>query len=123
MEEGHASRVLTRRTSGPSWHPDGPKKLRDVLERTSGLLALRKARAHMAGFFHIVEQPGEIQRRLADGGASCPAIETLKLREVHFAYPARPGVEVLRGVSLLVEKGRWLWWASPAAANARPWRC
>nr|QCO69319.1 ABCB1 [Prorocentrum lima] len=71
-----------------------------------GLAALAAARGSMARFFYILEHQGEIQKHLADEGEPCAPIETLELRDVHFAYPARPQCKVLDGVSFLIKKGQ-----------------
>ncbi|CAE7377871.1 PGY2 [Symbiodinium natans] len=71
-----------------------------------GFANIAVAKASMARFFYLVNHESTIQKRLRDDREVIGPIETLQLDEVHFAYPARPDIKVLHGLSLTIQKGQ-----------------
>lgn len=71
-----------------------------------GIAGVAAAQVSMARFFYIVKHDSVIQRRQQDERQVLSEIETFQLQDVHFAYPARPDVPVLRGITLTIRKGQ-----------------
>lgn len=71
-----------------------------------GFAGIAAAQAAMARFFYVVKHDSEIQRRQKDDRVKVDQIETLELQNVQFAYPARPEIQVLQGISLTINKGQ-----------------
>ncbi|CAE7448345.1 ABCB1 [Symbiodinium natans] len=71
-----------------------------------GFAGVAAAQASMARFFYVVKNESVIQKRLRDDRKTVGPIETLELDEVHFAYPARPEMKILHGLSLTIKKGQ-----------------
>mmetsp|Transcript_30535 Transcript_30535/g.54595 ORF Transcript_30535/g.54595 Transcript_30535/m.54595 type:complete len:1272 (-) Transcript_30535:403-4218(-) len=57
-------------------------------------------------FFSVLDRQTSIQCRGSDLRKEIQSIESMELRDVHFCYPARPGVKVLNGLSLVVKRGQ-----------------
>merc|ERR1719230_1400379 len=71
-----------------------------------GFAAMAKARSAMAMFYWAMENDPRIQRRNEDERKEIGPIESLKLADVVFHYPAQPEVTVLKGLSLAISKGQ-----------------
>lgn len=71
-----------------------------------GFAGIGAAQTSMARFFYVVKHDSEIQRRQVDDRLKIDRVDTLQLQNVHFAYPARPDIKVLQGVSLTIQKGQ-----------------
>ncbi|CAE7945512.1 Abcb1a [Symbiodinium sp. KB8] len=71
-----------------------------------GFAGVAAAQASMARFFYVVSHESVIQKRLHDDRKTVGPIETLSLEDVHFAYPARPDMKILNGLSLTIKKGQ-----------------
>ncbi|CAE7455850.1 ABCB5 [Symbiodinium sp. CCMP2456] len=71
-----------------------------------GFAGVAAAQASMARFFYVVSQESVIQKRLHDDRKTVGPIESLSLEDVHFAYPARPEMKILHGLSLTIKKGQ-----------------
>eukprot|EP00439_Symbiodinium_sp_Y106_P013760 s4873_g1.t5 len=71
-----------------------------------GFANIAAAKVSMARFFCLVNSESTIQKRVRDDREVIGPIETLQLEDVHFAYPARPEITVLHGLSLTIQKGK-----------------
>ncbi|CAE7517987.1 ABCB5 [Symbiodinium sp. CCMP2592] len=71
-----------------------------------GFANIAAAKVSMARFFCLVNRESTIQKRVRDDREVIGPIETLQLEDVHFAYPARPEITVLHGLSLTIQKGK-----------------
>ena len=71
-----------------------------------GFANIAAAKVSMARFFYLVNRESTIQKRVRDDREVIGPIETLQLEDVHFAYPARPEITVLHGLSLTIQKGK-----------------
>jgi len=71
-----------------------------------GFAGVAAAQASMARFFFLVRNESTIQKRTCDDRKPAGQIETMAFENVHFAYPARPEMKVLNGVSLTIQKGQ-----------------
>lgn len=64
------------------------------------------ARFSMARFSAVLTDHGVIQRSSKEtGAAKLESIMSLELCDVHFSYPARPHVKVLKGLNVKIERG------------------
>jgi len=71
-----------------------------------GLTCIVSGKTSAARIFHIIESESVIQRRRPDASLKdISSIESITLDDVHFAYPARPELKVLKGVNMTVRKG------------------
>uniref|UniRef100_A0A915MEI2 P-loop containing nucleoside triphosphate hydrolase protein n=1 Tax=Meloidogyne javanica TaxID=6303 RepID=A0A915MEI2_MELJA len=64
-----------------------------------------KARLAASLLFHLIEYPPQIDS-LSEFGVRQNVKGHIQLRNVYFSYPSRPGVPVLRGLSLDVQSGQ-----------------
>jgi ATP-binding cassette subfamily B (MDR/TAP) protein 1 len=71
-----------------------------------GVKAFETARVAAARFFATRDAIPEIQCRAQDLRKPITAIEKFELKEVHFAYPQRPELPVLNGLSLTIQQGQ-----------------
>lgn len=71
-----------------------------------GFICISKGRVSGARMFHIIKSRSVIQCRAEDIRKEIKSIDSLELKEVHFAYPARPEMKVLQGLTLNIEKGQ-----------------
>jgi len=70
-----------------------------------GITELRFAKRQAARFFYCLGNESHIQRKV-DNRKEVPVIQSLKLDDVYFEYPARPGLHVLDGLSLEIKNGQ-----------------
>mmetsp|Transcript_50385 Transcript_50385/g.133840 ORF Transcript_50385/g.133840 Transcript_50385/m.133840 type:complete len:1271 (-) Transcript_50385:612-4424(-) len=59
------------------------------------------ARVRLGSFVSVVTHHGVIQKP----GRVLESVDSLELKNVHFCYPTRPHIEVLRGLNVTIEKG------------------
>mmetsp|Transcript_33964 Transcript_33964/g.79421 ORF Transcript_33964/g.79421 Transcript_33964/m.79421 type:complete len:1287 (+) Transcript_33964:164-4024(+) len=71
-----------------------------------GLVALTQAQQSFKNLYDATNSPLTIERRLKDNRDPCPEIDSIELAEVHFSYPARPDVPILRGLNIMINKGQ-----------------
>jgi ABC-type multidrug transport system fused ATPase/permease subunit len=71
-----------------------------------GVKAFEAARVSAARFFEARDKLPAIQRRTQDDRQAITKVESMELQDVHFAYPARPDVKVLNGLSLRIQAGQ-----------------
>jgi len=71
-----------------------------------GMVAMQTARVAFASFLDATDSPRTIEVRLKDTRDECPEILKMELAEVHFTYPARPDVPILKGLSLIINQGK-----------------
>eukprot|EP00931_Biecheleriopsis_adriatica_P061611 TRINITY_DN3704_c0_g1_i7.p1 TRINITY_DN3704_c0_g1~~TRINITY_DN3704_c0_g1_i7.p1 ORF type:complete len:1293 (-),score=288.25 TRINITY_DN3704_c0_g1_i7:505-4383(-) len=71
-----------------------------------GIGGIRAAQKTMARFFHFIHDVSPIQRRVEDTRETVDTIESIEFRDVCFAYPSRPEVNVLSNLNLIIEKGQ-----------------
>eukprot|EP00931_Biecheleriopsis_adriatica_P061606 TRINITY_DN3704_c0_g1_i2.p1 TRINITY_DN3704_c0_g1~~TRINITY_DN3704_c0_g1_i2.p1 ORF type:complete len:1295 (-),score=340.44 TRINITY_DN3704_c0_g1_i2:505-4389(-) len=71
-----------------------------------GIGGIVAAQTSMARFFYIINNDSPIQKRLKDDRETIDTIDSMELKDVHFAYPARPEVNVLSGLNLTIKKGQ-----------------
>lgn len=64
-----------------------------------------KARLAASLLFHLIEYPPQIDS-LSEFGVRQNVKGHIQLRNVYFSYPSRPGIPVLRGLSLDVQSGQ-----------------
>mmetsp|Transcript_51793 Transcript_51793/g.80916 ORF Transcript_51793/g.80916 Transcript_51793/m.80916 type:complete len:1310 (-) Transcript_51793:206-4135(-) len=70
-----------------------------------GVQDYMKAKNGATRMFWIIETPAAIQQ-LNDSRETVHSIDTLELKQVRFCYPARPDVEVLKGLNMIITKGK-----------------
>lgn len=71
-----------------------------------GIKAWSEARIAGGRFFGIMRAPTTIQCKSKDDRKEITHISTMALVDVHFNYPARPEVAVLKGLSLTINQGQ-----------------
>ena len=57
---------------------------------------------------NLLDSQPEIDAQATDGKIPHDVEGRIRLENVHFRYPTRPGVRVLRGFNLLVEPGTYV---------------
>lgn len=68
--------------------------------------ALTDARVAAGRFFEVYQNKPTIQRRGKDEREQLKAFESFEFRNVHFSYPARPNIPVLKGINLKITRGQ-----------------
>eukprot|EP00443_Scrippsiella_acuminata_P089370 CAMPEP_0115398044 /NCGR_PEP_ID=MMETSP0271-20121206/14118_1 /TAXON_ID=71861 /ORGANISM="Scrippsiella trochoidea, Strain CCMP3099" /LENGTH=1281 /DNA_ID=CAMNT_0002821813 /DNA_START=36 /DNA_END=3881 /DNA_ORIENTATION=- len=68
--------------------------------------AFNEGRVSMARFFAAKEAASTIQCEGKETRKVLRSFESFEFREVRFSYPARPTIQVLKGLSLKIEKGQ-----------------
>jgi len=68
--------------------------------------AMNQGRVALANFIEAYKDVTPIEGGDHQGRPTLPEINSFELQNVHFFYPARPETQVLKGVSLKIEKGQ-----------------
>lgn len=66
------------------------------------ILQVTKASSAAEELFRTIDRPSEIDAMSETGKVPDASIGNIEARDVHFAYPIRPGVKVLEGLTLSI---------------------
>lgn len=93
-----------------------------LIQALPGLSAMGAARASMAKILQVVDAPTSDMDPLAstameESSYTAKVIGRVEFREVRFAYPARPGVFVCQGLSLVAEAGETVALVGPSGCG------
>mmetsp|Transcript_3666 Transcript_3666/g.8531 ORF Transcript_3666/g.8531 Transcript_3666/m.8531 type:complete len:1275 (-) Transcript_3666:341-4165(-) len=71
-----------------------------------GMKAMGQGRVALANFFDALNEVTPIEGGDQSGRPTLTEITSFELQNVHFFYPARPETQILKGLSLKIEKGQ-----------------
>lgn len=81
----------------------GATSILNILPQIS---AITNASSAAAELFSVIDRPTAIDPLAADGKRPAACVGKIEFRNVHFAYPARPTVTVLRNLNLSLPAGK-----------------